>query len=222
MQGCIAPRLTSLARNDHDSTRSGDKVPAYDMPEALPSSVLPPLTGHSGIYPRARCEQTGCKNTFRLESIHTACTEDQLASIDRPSLFIRKRINKRCGGTVYGARSNDKIGPCKSAGYLTGRRTIFEYLPSSPTLPTLPAVPPSHSFSGSDSPAIPAPLVPLHRQFFITSCSPNNLSFRSFFTFQGTAGSVPTSSDSFLPKDNKARTRLTRYRSPNKYSLTLQ
>jgi len=69
---------------------------------------------------------------------YTACTEDQFASIDRPSLFIRKRINKRCGETVYGARSDDKIGSCKSAGYLTGRRTIFEYLPSSPSSPLFP------------------------------------------------------------------------------------
>lgn len=58
-------------------------------------------------------------------------------SVDRPSLFVRKGINKRRGGTVYGARSHDKIGSCKSAGYLTGRRTIFEY----PSLTALPSPP---------------------------------------------------------------------------------
>lgn len=63
------------ARNNHDSAWSGDKASAYDMPTApLPSSVSP--LRHSGISTR---ERTGCKNTSRLESIHTACTEDQLA-----------------------------------------------------------------------------------------------------------------------------------------------
>ena len=155
---------------------------------------------------------------------YTACTKDQLASIDRPSLFIRKRINKRCGGTVYGARSDDKIGPCKSAGYLTGRRTIFEeYLPSSLSSPLFS---PCRQVTRSLARVLqlsPAPFrsfTPAVLYYFMLA----EQSFFSFFffSFQRTAGSVPTSSDSFLPKDNKARTRLTRYRSPNKYPLTLQ
>lgn len=158
-------------------------------------------------------------------------------SVDRPSLFVRKGINKRCGGTVYGARSHDKIGSCKSAGYLTGRRTIFEY-PSLTALPSPPAL-----FSTScrslvlptrvlrvSSPRSRCPLIPgssllLHarRTIFLFF-----LSFSWFFSFffplfQGTR---PVRSrrtpDSFTPKDNKARTRLTRYQSPNKYAPTLQ
>jgi len=217
-------------RNDHDFTRSGDKVLAYDMPTTfLPwflslYTFLHHRTLEDLLVSLATSDQRGAKILLDWNP-YTTCTEDQLASIDRPSLFIRKRINKHCGGTVYGARSDDKIGPCKSAGYLTGRRTIFEeYLPSS--LPS-PLFSPCSQVTRSPARVLqlsPAPFVSLHRQFFITSCSPNNLSFRSFFffTFQGTVGSVPTSSDSFLPKDNKARTRLTRYRSPNKYLLTLQ
>lgn len=97
----------------------------------VPSSSLPPsplcsvIRRRLVIYPR-----TGCKNTFRLGSIPTLVPGGSaLASTDRLSLFIRKGINKRRRGTVYGARSDDKIRPCKSAGYLTGRWTIFEYLP---------------------------------------------------------------------------------------------
>lgn len=146
-------------RNDHDFTRSGDKVLAYDMPTAFPSMVSLHTLLHRRTLEDLLVSLTASERGAKILldwNPYTACTEDQLASIDRPSLFIRKRINKRCGGTVYGARSDDKIGPCKSAGYLTGRRTIFEeYLPSSPAFPTLLAVPPSHSFSGSGSPVIP-------------------------------------------------------------------
>lgn len=105
-------------------------------PPPPPSSFV---AGHSGIYPRAPCESERGAKILLDWNPYTACTKDQLASIDRPSLFICKRINKRSGETVYGARSDDKIGSCKSAGYLTGRRTILEYLPSSLRHPTLPA-----------------------------------------------------------------------------------
>lgn len=77
--------------------------------------------------------ERGAEILFESGSI-SACTGriSSLASIDRPSLFIREGINKRCRETVYSARSDDKIRPCKSAGYLTGRWTIFEYLSLSP------------------------------------------------------------------------------------------
>lgn len=155
--------------------------PRLSLPPRFP---FPPSAAGSTL--RAR---TGCKNTSRLESIRSGLYRGSArASIDRPSLFIRKRINKRRGQTVYGARSDDKIGPCKSAGYLTGRRTIFEYLPSFPPSPLFrraakSLVPPARVLRLSPC----APPVPSPRQFFITSCSPNNLSFPSFFAFQGTA-----------------------------------
>lgn len=108
-------------------------------------------------------------------------------SVDRPSLFVRKGINKRRGGTVYGARSHDKIGSCKSAGYLTGRRTIFEY----PSLTALPS-PPALFSTSCRSLVLPTRVLrvssprsrrlsPHSRQFFITSCSPNDFSLFSLF-----------------------------------------
>lgn len=157
------------------------------MPTALLSlpRLLPSVAGHSG----APCASERGAKVLLDWNPYTACTEDQLASIDRPSLFIRKRINKRCGETVYGARSDDKIGPCKSAGYLTGRRTIFEYLPARPRSPR----------RAAESLRSPAPARVLQPSL----CTGSSLLlharrtiflFALFFAFQGTAGSVPTNS----------------------------
>lgn len=164
---------------------------------------------------------------------------------------------------MYDARSDDKIGPCKSAGYLTGRRTILErYRRPPPIFDPLPC--PRHrrrrrpSFTRLHRGEVTAVLPPSRlsprrasrsfarasTQFFITSCSPNDLFhlpllysfsppsrrplfsfFFSFFFFhrftrRGTAGSrVPPGP---RPEITKARTRLTRYRSPNKYALISQ
>lgn len=120
-------------------------------------------------------------------------------SVDRPSLFARKGINKRRGGTVYGARSHDKIGSCKSAGYLTGRRTIFEY----PSLTALPSPPVLFSTS-CRSLVLPTRVLrvssprsrrlsPHSRQFFITSCSPNDFSLFSLFFVVFFSSSFPSS-----------------------------
>lgn len=195
------------------------RPPRMTCPPAPLSSVSPLRRRTLGDLPAS---ERGAKILLDWNP-YTACTEDQLASIDRPSLFIRKRINKRRGETVYGARSDDKIGPCKSAGYLTGRRTIFEYLPSSPPSPLSP---PCRQVTRSParvlqlSPRAARSFAPAVLYYFMLA---EQSFFSLFFCFPRDSRFGPNElSDSFLPKDNKARTWLTRYRSLNKYALTLQ